>query len=121
MMICYYFSFFIDEIWLDWQDNILFILFGRIKSDLQDMGLPSYPKAGLWDLVGQALILCWHQGAWISHGAHHFFGLGEWAGEPVFLTLSVAPQPLCTECVGKGCNSSRIGCGFHVSYGGWVN
>ena len=27
MMICYYFSFFIDEIWLDWQDNILFILF----------------------------------------------------------------------------------------------
>ena len=27
MIICYYFSFFIDEIWLDWQDNILFILF----------------------------------------------------------------------------------------------
>ena len=44
MMICYYFSFFIDEIWLDWQDNILFILFGGIKSYLQDMGLPSYPR-----------------------------------------------------------------------------
>ena len=27
MMICYYFSFFIDEIWLDLLDNILFILF----------------------------------------------------------------------------------------------
>ena len=24
MMICNYFSFLIDEIWLDWQDNILF-------------------------------------------------------------------------------------------------
>ena len=30
MMICYYFSFFIDEIWLDWQDNILFILFSAL-------------------------------------------------------------------------------------------
>ena len=27
MMICYYFPFFIDEISLDWQDNILFIIF----------------------------------------------------------------------------------------------
>ena len=24
MIICNYFSFLIDEIWLDWQDNILF-------------------------------------------------------------------------------------------------
>ena len=48
-------------------------------------------------------------------GTHHFFGLGEWAGEPVFLTLSVAPQPSCTEGVGKGRNSSRINCGFHSS------
>ena len=23
-------------------------------------------------------------------GTHHFFGLGEWAGEPVFLTLSIS-------------------------------
>ena len=30
MMICYYFSFFIDEIWLDWLDNILFILFSLL-------------------------------------------------------------------------------------------
>ena len=54
-------------------------------------------------------------------GTLHFSGLGEWAGRPVFLTLSVAPQPLCTECVGKGCNSSHIDCGFHVSVRGWVN
>ena len=27
MMICYYFSFLIDEIWLDWWDNILLFLF----------------------------------------------------------------------------------------------
>ena len=27
MMICYYFSSLIDQIWLDGQDNILFILF----------------------------------------------------------------------------------------------
>ena len=54
-------------------------------------------------------------------GMHHLFGLGEWAGRLVFLTLSVAPQPLCTESVGKGCNSSRIDCGFHVSVKGWIN
>ena len=45
-------------------------------------------KTGLWDLAGRAFVLRWHQGAWISHGVHNFFGLGEWAGEPVFLTLS---------------------------------
>ena len=27
MMICYYFSFLIDEIWLDWWDNILLVIF----------------------------------------------------------------------------------------------
>ena len=40
------------------------------------------------------------------HGAHHSFGLGKWDVGPISLPLSVAPQPLCTECVGKGCNSS---------------
>ena len=44
---------------------------------------------GLWDSAGRAFILRCHQRAWISHGAHTFFGPGEWAGEPVFLTLSV--------------------------------
>ena len=31
MMICYYFSFLIDWIWLDGQDNILFILFSVLE------------------------------------------------------------------------------------------
>ena len=46
------------------------------------------------------------------------------AGGPVsliFRTLSVAPQPLCTAYVGKGCNMSRFGCSFHVSARGWIS
>ena len=47
MMICNYLSFLIEEIWVDWQDNILFgiILFfciDEFQSDLLDMGLPNY-------------------------------------------------------------------------------
>ena len=34
--------------------------------------------------------------------AYLFFGFGEWACEPIFQTLSVALQPLCTVYVGKG-------------------
>ena len=49
------------------------------------------------------------------HGAHHPFGLGEWDIGPISLSPSVAPQPLCMDCVGKGCNSSCNGCYFHVS------
>ena len=37
----------------------------------------------------------------------------------IFQTLSVAPQPLCTVCVGKGCNVARIGCNIHVSARDW--
>ena len=47
--------------------------------------------------------------AWALHWAPCSFGLGEWDAEPIFLTTSVAPQPLCTNCVGKGCNSSCNG------------
>ena len=54
-------------------------------------------------------------GAWVLHGAHHSFGLGEWDIGPISLSPSVAPQPLCTDCVGKGCNSSCNSCYFHVS------
>ena len=48
-MICHYFSFLIVEIWLARQDSILLgiILFSILvkhKSDLQDMGLPNYPR-----------------------------------------------------------------------------
>ena len=30
-----------------------------------------------------------HQRVLILHGAHPFFGPSEWAGEPVFITLSI--------------------------------
>ena len=120
MMICHYFSFLIYDIWLDWWNNILLFLFSALTelnlicgiwafSIIRDRPL-GYSGPGLhFELAKGGL------------GAHHFSGLGEWADEPVFLTLSVAPQPLCTKCVGKGCNSSRIDYGFHVSIRGWVN
>ena len=53
--------------------------------------------------------------AWVFYWACLLFGLGEWACAPISQTLSVAPQPLCMVCVGKGCNVSRIECDFHVS------
>ena len=46
MMICHYFYFLIDEIWLDWWNNILLFLFSAfdgIKLDLRDMGPPNHP------------------------------------------------------------------------------
>ena len=47
MMICHYFSFLIDEIWLDWWNNILLIIsifcIDGIKPDLRDMGLLNHP------------------------------------------------------------------------------
>ena len=36
-----------------------------------------------------------------------------------FQTPSAASQPLCTDCVGKGCNCSSVDCYFHVSV--WIN
>ena len=47
MMICNYLSFLIEEIWVDWQNNILFgiilfSVFGEFQSDLRDVGLPNY-------------------------------------------------------------------------------
>ena len=38
------------------------------------------------------------------------FWAGEWNTWPIPLFLSVVPQPLCTDCVGKGCNYSCNGC-----------
>ena len=63
----------------------------------------------------------------LASGLACFVGLGSFLGlmsEPVsliFQTLSIAPQPLCTVYVGKGCNVSRIGCNFHVSTRGWIS
>ena len=44
-----------------------------------------------------------------------------WACVPTFYTQSVAPQPLVTASVGKGCIVSRIGCDFHVVAQGWFD
>ena len=78
------------------------------------MELPIYPRScfgpsepGLcFGLIWRGLEL---------HGAYHSFRLGEWDIGPISLSPSIAPQPLCTDCVGKGCNSSCNGCYFHVS------
>ena len=48
------------------------------------------------------------------------FWAGEWDTWPISLSLSVAPQPLCTDCVGKGCNYSCNGCYLHVSARVWI-
>ena len=87
MMICHYFSFLIDEIWLDWWNNILLFLF----SALTEFNL----ICGIWassiildrPLGSRGLGLHFELASG-GPGAHHFFGLGEWAGKPVFLTLS---------------------------------
>ena len=87
MMISHYFSFLIDEIWLDWWNNILLFLF----SALTELNL----ICGIW---ASSIILDWPLGsrgpglhfelASGGPGTHHFFRLGKWAGKPVFLTLS---------------------------------
>ena len=90
MMICHCFSFLIDEIWLDWWNNILLFLFLH----LTELNL----ICGIWALpiirdrpLGSSGPDLHFELAPGGPGTHHFFGLGEWAGEPVFLTLSVAP------------------------------
>ena len=63
----------------------------------------------------------------LASGLAYFVGLGSFLGlasgpvNLIFQTLSVAPQPLCTVYVGKGCNVSHIGCNFHVSARGWIS
>ena len=57
-------------------------------------------------LVSRIFALGWYGRAWVLHWAHHSLGLGEFDSEPIYLPSSVAPQPLCTDCVGKGCNFS---------------
>ena len=93
MMICNYLSFLIEEIWVDWQDNILFgiILFSVLANFNLTCGIWAFQIIRYRPLgpSGWAFVLRWHQRAWISHGAHPFFGPSEWAGEPVCLTLSV--------------------------------
>ena len=91
-MIYHYFSFLIDEIWLDRQDNILLgvILFYVLaKHNLicriwTFQFIQDHPLG----LAGQAFILGWYRGAWVLHWVRHSFLLGKWDGEPIFLTPS---------------------------------
>ena len=64
MMICYYLSFLIDEIWLDWWDNILFILF----SVLAELNL----ICGIWAF---SIIQDWPLGS-SGPGLHFELALG---------------------------------------------
>ena len=73
--------------------------------------LSAFELSGLGSRCGQTL------GTWVFHWAYLFFGPCEWACTPIFQTLSVAPQPLCTVYVCKGCNVSRIGAIFTCMLG----
>ena len=71
MMICYYFSFFFDKIWLDRQDNILLgaILFSVLAK--HNMIFMIWTFQFIQDrplgLAGRAFILGWYRGAWVLH------------------------------------------------------
>ena len=99
-MICHYFSFLIDEIWLDWWNNILLFLFSALTelnlicgiwafSIIQDRPLGSCGPGLHFELASG------------EPGTHHFFGLGEWAGKPIFLTLSMTIKKYVCERVRK--------------------
>ena len=86
MMICHYSSFLIDEIWLDWWNNILLFLFSVLtvlnlicgiwaSSIILDRPLGSHGPGLHFELASG------------GSGMHHFFRLDEWAGKPVLLTL----------------------------------
>ena len=78
MMICYYFSFLIDEIWLDWWDNILFILFSVLAELNMICGIWAFPiiqdrpfglsgPGLLFELTPRGLDIAWgtpHLWAW---------------------------------------------------------
>ena len=92
-MISHYFSFHIDEIWLDLWNNILLFLFSELMelnlicgiwafSIIRDRPLGSHGPGLHFELASE------------GPGTHHFFGLGEWAGKPVFLTLSVGTNEM---------------------------
>ena len=84
MVICHYFSFLIDEIWLGWWNNILLFLFSALTelnliwafSIIRDRHVGSRGPGLCFELTSG------------GPGTHYFFGLGEWANKPVFLTLS---------------------------------
>ena len=91
-MICHYFPFLNDEIWLDWQGSIslgiiLFSVLAKYNLICRIWTFQFIQDHPL-DLAGRAFALGWYRGAWVLHWAHHSFGLGEWDSEPISLTPS---------------------------------
>ena len=72
-------------------------------------------QAGLKVSMGLPILWGLASGPVCFVGLGSFLGLASGPVSLIFQTLSIAPQPLCTVCVGKGCNVSRIGCNLHVS------
>ena len=68
-----------------------------------------------------AFVLGWSQGPGCFIGRASSLGLASGPANPFFKPYQLPPQPLCTVCVGKGYNASRIRCNFHVSVRGWVS
>ena len=86
----------------------------RIWVDWPGMGLPISPSSCFGpNKPGLYLGCC--GGAWVWHGAHCSFGLVSGILGPFLYPHQLPPQPLCTDCVGKGSNYSCNGCYFHVS------
>ena len=72
-----------------WTGNISFkeysiFCIGKIWIGWPGMDLPIYPKSSFGP---NESVLCfgWYGGAWVLHGAHHSFGLGEWDIGPISL------------------------------------
>ena len=125
---CYivnYFIFLIDVIYFDLQHNMLsgIILFPLSMGSSLIYRMWAFSIIHNWPLgsADWALILGWRLRPERFNGRTSSLGLASGPASPLFQTLSVAPQPLCTMCVGKGCNVSRTGCNFHVSAQGWVS
>ena len=96
-----------------------------MRPDLQDNGLPRFIPLALFSYKTWSSLVIHVIGLWMvywvfisSRGQDALLGLPLflWAqGMGLRMALSAAPQPLCTDCVDKGCNCPRVVCYFHVS------
>ena len=92
----------------------------RMWVELAEYGPSHFSKSVFWArLAGPLFGLLWRDTGMARSPLR--FWAGEWDTWPISLSLSVAPQPLCTDCVGKGCNYSYNGCYLHVSARVWIN